>query len=65
MFTLRPLGVGDMLRENQLEESTGETMNLQLEDLGSVGLLRVLETVTKHGPLNISLLGRKTGLNHG
>lgn len=38
---------------------------IKLEDLGSVGILRVLETVTKHGPLNISLLGRKTGLNHG
>ena len=40
-------------------------MNLQLEDFGSIGLMRVLETVTKYGPLNISLLGRKTGLNHG
>ncbi len=24
----------------------------------------MLATVTKHGPLNISQLGRKTGLNH-
>ena len=40
-----------------------ETLNI--EDLGSVGILRVLATVTKDGPLNISQLGRKTGLNHG
>ena len=37
---------------------------IKLEDLGSVGILRVLETVTKQGIINISHLSRKTGLNH-
>ena len=37
---------------------------VKLESLGSKGILRVLETVTKHGPLNISLIGRKTDMNY-
>jgi predicted transcriptional regulator len=37
---------------------------IQIEDLGSIGILRTLTTVTHHGPLNISNLSRKTGLNH-
>jgi predicted transcriptional regulator len=32
--------------------------------LGSVGIFRVLECVTKQGSINISSLSRKTGLNH-
>ncbi len=54
-----------MQREQLLKESKGEAMKLQLEDFGFVGLLRVLETVTKYGPLNITHLSRKTELNHG
>lgn len=38
-------------------------VEFKLEDLGSVGILRVLETVTKQGSINIGLLGRKTGMN--
>lgn len=37
---------------------------IKLEDLGSTGILRILETVTKYGSINISHLSRKTGLNH-
>jgi predicted transcriptional regulator len=37
---------------------------IKLEDLGSIGILRILETVTKFGSINISHLSRKTGLNH-
>ena len=37
---------------------------IRIEDLGSIGILRTLTTVTQHGPLNISNLSRKTGLNH-
>lgn len=64
MLTLSPREGDDMMREKPLEASAGEAMTLQLEDLGSAGILRVLETVSKFGPLNISLLSRKTGLNH-
>lgn len=53
-----------MTAQKQVEESTGEAMTLNLTDLGSVGILRVLETVTKQGAINISHLSRKTGLNH-
>ena len=38
---------------------------VDLENLGSVGLLRVLKIITKDGPLNISHIGRKANLNHG
>ena len=37
---------------------------IELESLGSIGILRILETVTKYGSINISHLSRKTGLNH-
>lgn len=42
----------------------GEAMTLQLEDFGSIGILRVLRIVSKYGPLNISLLTRKADMNH-
>ena len=41
-----------------------QSQTIQLEDLGSIGILRVLNTVSEHGPLNISSLSRKTGMNH-
>ncbi len=41
-----------------------KVQTISLEDLGSIGILRVLNTVAQHGPLNISSLSRKTGLNH-
>ncbi len=53
-----------MTAQKQVEESRGGAMTLDLTDLGSVGILRVLETVTKQGSINISHLSRKTGLNH-
>ena len=37
---------------------------IRIEDLGSIGILRTLTTITHHGPINISHLSRKTGLNH-
>ena len=65
MLTLSPYGEGDdMQRKNLLEGSMGEAMTLQLEDLGSVGILRVLRIVAKYGPLNVSLLTRKADMNH-
>ena len=39
--------------------------SFRLEELGSKGLLRILETVTQHGPLNITHLSRKVGMNSG
>jgi len=39
-------------------------MTLQLDDLGCVGLLRVLRIVFKNGPINISHLARRAGMNH-
>ncbi|MGD2201610.1 MAG: ArsR family transcriptional regulator [Candidatus Bathyarchaeota archaeon] len=42
----------------------GEAMDLQLEDFGSLGLLKVMEIITRHGPLNISTLMRRAGMNH-
>ena len=53
-----------MMRENQLEESGGEAMTLQIEELGSGTRLRVLSLISKHGPINICLLSRKAGMNH-
>ena len=53
-----------MQRKNQLMGSMGEAMTLQLEDFGSVGILKVLKIVSKYGPLNISLLARKADMNH-
>ena len=53
-----------MTAQKQVEESRGGAMTLDLTDLGSVGILRVLETVTKQGTINIRHLSRKTGLNH-
>jgi len=32
---------------------------IDLENLGSVGFLRILKTITKEGPLHISGLGRQ------
>ena len=37
---------------------------IRIEDLGSIGILRTLTTITQHGPINISHLSRKTGLNY-
>ena len=53
-----------MTAQKQVEESKGEAMTLNLTDLGSVGIMKVLETVTEQGAINISHLSRKTGLNH-
>jgi len=53
-----------MTAQKQVEASKGEAMTLDLDAFGSIGILRVLKMVTKYGPLNISLLGRKTNLNH-
>jgi len=52
------------MAQKQVEASKGEAMTLNLTDLGSVGIMKVLETVTKQGSINISHLSRKTGLNH-
>jgi DNA-binding transcriptional ArsR family regulator len=46
-----------------LEQDIHHSPSIKLENLGSVGILRVLETVTKQGTINISHLSRKTGLN--
>ena len=48
----------------QIEQSAGGAMTLSLTDLGSIGIMRVLETVTKQGAINIIHLSRKTGMNH-
>jgi predicted transcriptional regulator len=53
-----------MTAQKQVEASKGEAMTLNLSDLGSIGIMKVLETVTKQGSINISHLSRKTGLNH-
>ena len=37
---------------------------IHIEDLGSIGILRTLTAITHHGPINISHLSRKTGLNY-
>jgi DNA-binding transcriptional ArsR family regulator len=39
--------------------------SFKLEDLGSKGRLRILEAIYQHGPINISALGRRCGMNHG
>ncbi len=41
-----------MTAQKQVKESRGGAMTLSLTDLGSVGILRVLETVTKQGTIN-------------
>jgi DNA-binding transcriptional ArsR family regulator len=53
-----------MTAQKQVGASKGEAMTLDLTELGSVGILQVLETVTKQGTINIGHLLRKTGLNH-
>lgn len=47
--------------------SHAQSMKTQfkLEDLGSKGRLRILEAIYQHGPINVSALGRRTGMNHG
>ena len=47
-----------------LKGNIHKSKTIHLEDLGSVGMLRTLNTIAIHGPLNISLLARKTGMNH-
>jgi DNA-binding transcriptional ArsR family regulator len=37
---------------------------IQIEDLGSIGILRTLTAITRHGPINISHLSRKIRLNY-
>ena len=37
---------------------------IRIEDLGSIGILRTLTAITHHGPINISHISRKTGLNY-
>lgn len=39
--------------------------SIKLEDLGSKGRLRILEAIYQHGPINISALGRRCGMNYG
>jgi DNA-binding transcriptional ArsR family regulator len=39
--------------------------SLKLEQLGSKGLLKILETLIQYGPLNITHLARKVGMNSG
>ena len=39
--------------------------SFKLEDLGSKGRLRILEAIYQHGPINISALGRRCGMNYG
>jgi DNA-binding transcriptional ArsR family regulator len=41
-----------------------QASTIHIEDLGSIGILRTLTAITHHGPINISHLSRKTGLNH-
>jgi len=38
--------------------------SFKLEDLGSKGKLRILETIYQHGPINISAVGRRCGMNY-
>ena len=40
-------------------------LTIDPEDLASKGMVRILSVVTEYGPLCISDLSRKTGLNHG
>jgi DNA-binding transcriptional ArsR family regulator len=39
--------------------------SLKLEEFGSKGLLKILETLIQHGPLNLARLARKVGMNSG
>ena len=39
--------------------------SLKLKVFGSKGLLKILETLSQHGPLNITHLARKVGMNSG
>ena len=41
-----------------------KTVTFKLEELGSRGKLRILQTIYEQGPMNLSLLSRKTGLNY-
>lgn len=52
------------MAQKQVEASKGGAMTLNLTDLGSIGIMKVIECVTKQGSINISHLSRKTGLNH-
>jgi len=38
--------------------------SFKLEDLGSKGRLRILEAIYQHGPINISAVGRRCGMNY-
>jgi len=38
--------------------------SFKLEDLGSKGRLRILETIYQHGPINISAVGRRCEMNY-
>jgi len=38
--------------------------SFRLEDLGSRGRLRILEAIYQHGPINISAVGRRCGMNY-
>ena len=42
-----------------------EPLSFKLEDFVSRGMLRVLKVISQNGSCNISMLSRKTGLNHG
>ena len=53
-----------MTAQKQVEASKGEAMTLDLTELGSVGILKVLETVTMQGSINISHLSRMTKMPH-
>ena len=41
-----------------------EVISFNIEELASRGIIRVLEMVCQHGPLNMSSLIRKTGLDY-
>ncbi len=41
-----------------------QPQTIHIEDLGSIGILRTLTAITHHGPINISHISRKTGLNY-
>jgi DNA-binding transcriptional ArsR family regulator len=53
-----------MTAQKQVEESLGEAMTFDLTELGSEGILRVLDTITKNTSINITHLARKTKIQH-
>jgi hypothetical protein len=53
-----------MTAQKEVEASSGEAMTFDLTELGSEGILKILECVTKNTSINITHLSRKTGIQH-